>query len=335
MFNHLAGVPVYNTRAVVQRTGVPADTFRAWERRYGIPKPERTAGNQRLYSERDVSVISWLRDQTRRGLTISQAVALYSSEGVATAHTARSHLDRIPGASVVNGGISEHFQRYRAAMIAALSAFDAAGAERVLDDAIALGTVEQVCLNVLEPVLVEIGDRWERGETSVGVEHFSTAFVLRKFGALFNVSAPNSGRGPIIAACVEGELHEVGLLLTSLLLSRRGYRMIYLGPNLPIADLVETILTIRPPMVLLSTSTLAGAERLITGIDQIEAEVARGQTESVPEKPLPLIGYGGRIFESRPDLRARTTGIFLGTDIDAALLQVDALMAGSSQAGVA
>ncbi len=334
MFNHLAGVPVYNTRAVVQRTGVPADTFRAWERRYGIPKPERTSGNQRLYSERDVSIISWLRDQTRRGLTISQAVALYHTEGGARVQVPQVRGDQVPRTIAANGGPPDQFQRSQSAMVAALSAFDAAGAERALEEAIAIGSVEQVCINVLDPVLVEFGERWERGEISVSVEHFATAFVLRKIGALFNVSGPDSGRGPIVAACVEGELHEVGLLLTCLLLSRRGYQMIYLGPNLPIPDLVQAILTIRPPMVLLSTSTLAGAERLIVAVDEVKADVSRVQSETVHDWPLPIVGYGGRIFETHPELQKRTSGIFLGTDIDAALLKIDALLAETVRAGV-
>lgn len=328
MFNHLAGVPVYNTRAVVQRTGVPADTFRAWERRYGIPKPERTSGNHRLYSERDVSVITWLRDQTQRGMTISQAIALYRLGGGARMQAPQARRGQAPRAIGKSGGPAEQFQHWRVAMVAALSAFDSAGAERVLEESIAIGSVEQVCLHVLEPVLVEFGERWERGEISVSVEHFATAFVLRKFGALFNVSGPDSGRGPIVAACIEGELHEVGLLLTCLLLSRRGYQMIYLGPNLPVSDLVQAVLTIRPPMVLLSTSTLAGAERLILAVDKVTAAVSTAQVETVP-----VIGYGGRIFETYPDLQKRTSGIFLATDIDAALHRIDTLMADSVRTG--
>src|SRR3954471_22159999 len=80
MFERLSAEPIYNTRAVVQRTSVPADTFRAWERRYGVPVPIRTPGNQRLYSERDIATIAWLRDQTSEGMTISQAVALLHSQ---------------------------------------------------------------------------------------------------------------------------------------------------------------------------------------------------------------------------------------------------------------
>ena len=77
MFERLSGEPIYNTSAVARRTGVPADTFRAWERRYDIPRPGRTSGNQRLYAERDIATISWLREQTASGMTISQAIALF------------------------------------------------------------------------------------------------------------------------------------------------------------------------------------------------------------------------------------------------------------------
>src|SRR5689334_8693153 len=68
--------PIFNTKAVARETDVPADTFRAWERRYGIPRPERTAGGHRLYSEHDIAIIRWLRDRTIEGMNVSQAVML-------------------------------------------------------------------------------------------------------------------------------------------------------------------------------------------------------------------------------------------------------------------
>src|SRR5689334_13240934 len=71
--------PLYNIAAVVQRTGVPATTIRAWERRYEYPKPHRDEDGQRLYSERDVEAIGWLLDQTRRGVAISRAVDMLRS----------------------------------------------------------------------------------------------------------------------------------------------------------------------------------------------------------------------------------------------------------------
>src|SRR5512138_3226895 len=71
--------PVFNTKAVARETGVPADTFRAWERRYGVPRPQRTAGGHLLYSERDIAMIRWLRDRTNDGVNISHAVMLLSN----------------------------------------------------------------------------------------------------------------------------------------------------------------------------------------------------------------------------------------------------------------
>src|SRR4051812_50117344 len=68
--------PTYNTAAVEQRTGLRAATFRAWERRYGFPKPRRLSGNQRLYSDQDVAAIRWLLRRTDEGLAISQAIPL-------------------------------------------------------------------------------------------------------------------------------------------------------------------------------------------------------------------------------------------------------------------
>lgn len=331
MFSHFAGTPVYNTRAIVQRTGVPADTFRAWERRYGLPKPARTAGNQRLYSEKDAALIGWLRDQTRQGLTISQAVALYhAGEPAASERTSPPATVNDVAAPHVSGQ-SGHFARCRDLMLAALTDFDTAGADRALDEAIAVGTVEQVCLHVLQPVMVEFGERWERGDASISVEHFATAFVLRKFGALFNVSAPENGRGPILAGCVEGELHEVGLLLTCLLLSRRGYRVVYLGPNLPVPDLIQAIRAVRPMVILLSTSTSPGAEMLIDAIDQIESDLARRPT---PFAAAPIVGYGGQIFQQHPDLQSRAHGVYLGADVEHAVQKIDRLMSETVGIGV-
>ncbi len=69
--------PVFNTKAVVQQTGVPAPTLRAWERRYALLTPERAENAYRLYSERDISLIRWLKERIDQGMSISQAVALF------------------------------------------------------------------------------------------------------------------------------------------------------------------------------------------------------------------------------------------------------------------
>ena len=49
--------PSFNLKAVVQETGVKPDTLRAWERRYGLPQPDRTPGRHRLYSQYDIDML--------------------------------------------------------------------------------------------------------------------------------------------------------------------------------------------------------------------------------------------------------------------------------------
>ena len=309
LFDRVRAEPIYNTRAVVQRTGVPADTFRAWERRYGLPRPARTPGNQRLYSDRDVAIISWLRDQTRAGLIVSQAVALFRSreEGATgapdDAATGVSGEDRLAGP--------------RDEVVAALVRFDAVRADRAVEEAVALAPVEEVCLRVLQPALYEIGHRWARGEVGVGVEHFASAFVLRRLGTMFDLSQPEFGRGPVVAACVEGELHEVGLLVLCLFLSRRGFRVVYLGGDLPLDDLIEAVRRVRPALVLLSAATPENVGSL--------ARAARAVRERIV--PSPTVGYGGHVFLLRPELREEVDGVYLGRDAEEAVTAVDRVLA--------
>jgi DNA-binding transcriptional MerR regulator len=66
---------LYNIKAVVQTTGISPSTLRAWERRYNIARPQRSESGYRLYSERDIAVIRWLKTQLDAGMSISQAVA--------------------------------------------------------------------------------------------------------------------------------------------------------------------------------------------------------------------------------------------------------------------
>ena len=71
------GTPIFNLKAVVQETGLKPDTLRAWERRYGLPEPQRTASGHRLYTQRDIAILKWLIDRQVEGLSISRAVALW------------------------------------------------------------------------------------------------------------------------------------------------------------------------------------------------------------------------------------------------------------------
>lgn len=294
--------PTYNTAAVEHRTGLRPATFRAWERRYGFPRPRRLPGNQRLYSDRDVAAIRWLHRRTAEGLAISHAVQLLE-HSLAAAVTGAS-----PGAGRSPTALGADLTR-------ALLAFDSSTAERVLSEAFALAPVEEVCLRAIEPSLVDIGERWHRGEVSVAAEHFATTFVRRKLFALLNAYESPHGRRLVFTATAPGEWHEVGMLMVSLFLVRHGLRVAYLGPSLTPDGLADTLRGQRPDLLCISATSEETAEQY--------DEIAR-IVESLPA-PRPELGYGGRAFAD-PAYRATVRGTYLGADAAGAVATVERLL---------
>jgi methanogenic corrinoid protein MtbC1 len=304
----LSTAPVFNTKAVARETGVPADTFRAWERRYGMPRPQRTPGGHRLYSERDIAIIRWLRDRTNEGVNISHAVLLLTN-------TLDSSAAGVPAGNDSARAIGQLIDE----IVHALMNFDSTQADHTLSEAFSIYPFEQVLLELVQPAMVDIGERWHRGEINVAAEHFATQFVRRKLASLLSIFENTARRATVVVGCAPGELHDLGALLSALFLVRRGWHVIYLGPQVPLFDLLETVQAVKPTLVCLSASTMETALELIP--------VARGLTEAYPQVHF---GYGGRVFNLNSELRHSMPGIFLGHDARELVETAGPLLAGGS-----
>jgi MerR family transcriptional regulator, light-induced transcriptional regulator len=291
--------PRYNTKAVAQETGVPADTFRAWERRYGVPRPQRTDGGHRLYSERDIATIRWLRDRTAEGLTISQAIALMTDGSEANLSWLSTAVDTEP----------HTWDRLNSRLYAALCDFDSTRSEQILGEAFALYPLEEVFLKLVQPVMVEIGEQWHSGKITVTAEHFATQFIRRKLSSLFNTYNITDGRGLLLIGCAPSEQHDLGALMLAVFLVRHGWQVIYLGAEVPLRDLLDTIRQLQPDMVCMAASTTETAIQLL--------EVGRAISALPP--PYPDFGYGGRAFNLNPLLCQKMPGTFLGKDAQEAV----------------
>ncbi len=289
--------PRYNTKAVVRETGVPADTFRAWERRYHVPIPHRTTTGQRLYSERDIALIRWLRERTDDGLTISQAIRLLEPGAEA---------DVAPDAPAAWPLLEQQ-------LFDALLRLDASAAEAVLGEAFALYSVDDVCLKLIAPVLREIGVGWHAGTVSVGQEHFASQMLRRKLQQLLAVYDVVSGHATIVAACAPGEYHDIGLLILALLLVRRGYRVVYLGADMPLDGLLPVVEQVGADLVCLSTMTAATSAAI---------EVIAGALRRLPAQPIVVVGGDG-ITDFPVDGRY----VVIQGDAGAAVDQITALIA--------
>jgi DNA-binding transcriptional MerR regulator len=309
--------PFFNLKAVVQQTGLKPDTLRAWERRYGLPSPERSSGGHRLYSQREIDTVKWLMARQREGLSISRAVELWKqieADGrdplESPLPTATAAAPTIPTRPVGNALVS-----MREDWIAGCLAYEEQRSEQVLAQAFALYPPETVCLELLQKALAEIGDGWYRGDVTVQQEHFCSALAIRHLESLV-MAAPSPTRpGRILAACPPEEEHVFGLLLLTLLLRRRGWEVMYLGANVPVERLETTVSATHPQLVILAAQRLPTAATLM--------EVA----QSLQRLGVPA-AYGGMIVNLIPGLRDRIPGHFLGEDLDLAARTVERLMTG-------
>jgi MerR family transcriptional regulator, light-induced transcriptional regulator len=232
-----------NIAALSRRTGVPADTLRKWEQRYGVLQPERTGGGQRRYSELDVARVEWLRERLAEGFRISEAAGLL---GGAQLEPARTPAD------------------VRKALYDAASRADVDALRALLDQTFTLFSLEQALSRIVEPVLQRVGEGWASGELSVAQEHLVSAAIRARLERLL-ADARGDVRGVAVLACVPGELHELGLLMLGALLRADGWQVAYLGANAPLDDAFALAERLDAPLVCLSAtmrehvSTLAKA----------------------------------------------------------------------------
>jgi DNA-binding transcriptional MerR regulator len=303
--------PIYNLKSVVQETGVKPDTLRAWERRYGLPQPARTEGGHRRYSRRDIEIVKWLLARQQEGLRIKGAVELWRSLEA----NGQEPLQPLPtsAAPATPEAVGQTITELCQGWVAACLAFDERKAEQILNQAFALHPPEAVCLDLLRAGIAQIGEGWYAGEVAVQQEHFASALAVRRIEALLWATSPPTRPSRILVACPPEEEHAFGLLLLTYLLRRRGWEVLYLGANAPIARLEEFVSTARPSLAISTALQLPTAATLFE-----MALFLRG--ENVP------LAFGGRIFNRLPTLRARIPGHFLGPSLELAAQAVEELM---------
>jgi MerR family transcriptional regulator, light-induced transcriptional regulator len=309
--------PSYNLSAVIQRTGLKPDTLRAWERRYGLPKPERSAGGHRVYSESDIQCLLWLTARQEEGMSISQAVKLWRTleeDGTLPLtnelFSYQQEKDLRIDSNITSGGIIESL---REQWIQACRSFNEREAEHILAQAFALYPPETVCVELLQKGLGQIGVEWFEGTITAQQEHFASALAMRRLDTLLAAAPEPTHTGRIVIACPPHENHTFSPLLLTLLLRRRGWEVLYLGANLPQEELAETVRSTRPNLVILVAHQLFTAATLM----QMAALLAQEKVQ---------VAYGGHIFNLMPDLCKHIAGHYLGGELASAPIHAERLV---------
>jgi MerR family transcriptional regulator, light-induced transcriptional regulator len=209
--------PGMNIAALARRTGIPPDTLRKWEQRYGVLRPQRTGGGQRRYTELDLARVEWLRERLLEGYRIGDAAALLGDVDVGVGRTPAELRRELYGA-------------VRDADV------DAIGA--LLDQTFTLLSLEQALSRVIAPVLELVGDGWATHELSVAQEHLISSSVRARLDSLL-ADARGEIRGVAVLACVPEERHELGLLMLGTLLRADGWQVAYMGADSPLGDALD------------------------------------------------------------------------------------------------
>jgi len=310
-------VPTYNLGVVTQETGINPDTLRAWERRYGLPQPERSSGGHRLYSQCDIETVRWLMARQEEGMRISKAVKLWR----ALEEEGKDPLEEIapltppPGAEARKAPIAvgAQIEELRSRWVAACMAFDEIEADQLVAHAFALYPAETVCFEILFAGLSAIGEAWYQGEATVQQEHFASGLVGRQLNALIAAAPQPIRTKTMVVGCPPGEEHYLSALLITFLLRSRGWPVVYLGANVPLADLKETVEELDLGLVILTAQRLPAASSL--------SRVARG----LAADDIPL-AYGGRVFNRLPELVDRIPAHYLGDEIGETVPMVERIL---------
>ncbi|PIE17336.1 MAG: MerR family transcriptional regulator [Proteobacteria bacterium] len=233
----------YRIQAVVEMTGVPAATLRAWERRYGLPKPQRSRSSYRLYSDHDIEVIRRLRDHCARGMAPSEAARLVARMAV--------EADETPSLVEAGADIYDEAQTWA---LDAIERGDIAELRTICERALGVGSALQLLDRLIVPVLHEMGARWYRGELSIAAEHLASEQLGTLIRELARLLAPLAPRGKALLACVSWETHILPLYVVAAQWSQWGLQPIVLGARLPIEDLADAVERIDPLVIGLSVS---------------------------------------------------------------------------------
>jgi DNA-binding transcriptional MerR regulator len=304
--------PTYNMKVVVQETGLKPDTLRAWERRYGVPNPQRTPGGHRLYSQSEIEMLKWLIQRQDDGLSISRAVEMWNTlveagdnplQSVQTEEE-KSDPKIVPGSQI---------EDLRNAWIDACLDFNEHKAQAVLAQTFALFPMEVVCFEILQKGLIFFGEGWYEGRISVQQEHFASVIAIRQLEALL-ASMPEPTRSErILIALPPDELHTFSPLLLSVMFRRRGWDVIYLGANVPVERLESALRSIEPELVIIPAQTLHTAGTMLPMAKLLEKE-------GVP------MAFGGAVFAAIPNATNYIPGHFLGNDLKKVPDRVDNLL---------
>ena len=281
---------------VAERTGLSPEVLRVWERRYRVVDPKRSPGGQRVYSDADIERLSLLYRATRGGHGISHVASLGKAkleQLVREIESAGASLGHPLSAAKPHTAIEQ--------ALAFTRALDPAGLETLLRRSVARYGIVAFIDEIAAPFLRNVGDAWHNGDLTISQEHFATAVVQRVVTETVPLLTGAEGAPTIVVGTLEGERHAVGALMAAATAASDGWRVMYLGADLPSEEIAATAVRSRALAVGISVVLSEKKARAVAALRSIEKAIQ-------PDASL-VVGGGGA--KSLKQMMGRSDIVFL------------------------
>jgi MerR family transcriptional regulator, light-induced transcriptional regulator len=287
---------------VAERTGLSPDLLRVWERRYRAVEPSRSLDGQRYYSDADVERLRLLRLATQAGRSISQVASLTTEELaqlVREDEVARQQVGR-RAASPLLAPTGDEVER----ALDLARAVNAPGLESFLRRTAAGFGVPVFLEGLVAPLLRRMGEEWEAGRLTPAQEHVATAIIQRVLeGAIQFLIAPHDAPNLLLATPM-GEQHRMGSALAATAAAADGWRVTYLGPDLPAGEIAAAALAVEARVVGVSIVYPRERDRVLAELRILRSRLSAAVT---------LVAGGAGAVALAPELRA--AGIHVVQDL--------------------
>jgi MerR family transcriptional regulator, light-induced transcriptional regulator len=255
----------YEIHEVAELTGLAPARLRAWERRYEVVRPERMSNGYRAYTADQVALLRAYARLIESGERIGDLAARARDDVLAQAE-ARA-LDGSP----------------QAALLEAVRMFDRERLEGLVAQQLALRGLRAFAEDVVLPLAQSVGDLWALGKIPIAAEHLASEVVLHALKGGLRMSR---GTGPlVVCGCLSGERHEWGFLATLAVVQEDGWRIHYLGADLPVSEVIEAAWQLAPQGVAFSSSDPAVVRASLPALAGVIAKL--------PPRTMAVIGGAG------------------------------------------
>ena len=260
---------------VAKLTGLSRDVIRVWERRFEILKPTRGANRYRNYSDEDVALLRFLKEQLDTGASIGELSKLGREELLSRARATA------PQVSFVDDAYSRLLQE----LLSSLNPLNRVLFEKRVNGAVAVIPFEEALHGILLPLQEQVGQLWHDGHLDVAIEHYVTRQIQQRIFSAMNQLPVAEFGAKVVVACPPSEEHDIAACAVAYRCRVRGCRVHYLGANVPLVSLVKLCEQVEPDLTIMSFPVVP-SEANATDLVQVLADEVR------PVSALAVGGHG-------------------------------------------